>query len=671
MGKTNTSVTVKKGVKWLVLMGGFFVLYEQMGESNVSTLTLEPSVSFGKFENDSLSWEKWSSFSPNKYLEEVEKCSTPGSVAEKKAYFEAHYKNIAARKAELEQDNQVQCAPASSKLKHESHVDDTNGNISEFDVRGVEKFSVETEQIFQQKAYLEELYKKIADRMGEQEEQDTPEQYAYPELDELMHKDYTGNMSSCDDELNPLSSCDDELNPCSAEKHNGEMDQIALKKAYFEGRIKEIEGSRAERTELDKPLNSGYPKFDELQNKHHSESGHTSECTTNAHVGKNITKQVEQEVVGIEAKDTTVHDGGEKLEICATEGPSTSTQEAKRDLTMSQPVHTRSIDNGMELVITEEPSCLVSPSNPLKLEEKMENNAKTAPKKETKNLKVKDRNITVKKVSAAKEKPLTGTKKKVVPSAAKSSLVSSRTPKQAPSSHLMAASKAQPLAGTNKILVSSAAKSSPVLTPRPSKLAPASPSISASKLSGKKLNTTYLPRNKNTTPVRENKRAGPTSLHMSLNLGSPNFSVERFEPASARKSLIMEQMADKDIIKRAFSAFKNNFQELRASHDEKSIRVTKASKVLERELTTPPRKVNEGVVSHEENKRGKAFSPSVASKSDGVAEKRKDFLKKVGQKSITREVDKVQIPTRSKGKDGEVTMLKKISKTLELTRSKG
>lgn len=64
-----------------------------------SNPALEVSVSFGRFENDSLSWEKWSTFSPNKYLEEVEKCATPGSVAKKKAYFEEHYKRIAARKA--------------------------------------------------------------------------------------------------------------------------------------------------------------------------------------------------------------------------------------------------------------------------------------------------------------------------------------------------------------------------------------------------------------------------------------------------------------------------------------------------------------------------------------------------------------------------------------------
>ncbi|GLT40041.1 hypothetical protein SLA2020_141990 [Shorea laevis] len=74
---------------------------DKMRESAPVNPVLELSVSFGRFENDSLSWEKWSSFSQNKYLEEVGKCATPGSVAKKKAYFEEHYKKVAARKAEL------------------------------------------------------------------------------------------------------------------------------------------------------------------------------------------------------------------------------------------------------------------------------------------------------------------------------------------------------------------------------------------------------------------------------------------------------------------------------------------------------------------------------------------------------------------------------------------
>ncbi|XP_016469907.1 protein WVD2-like 7 isoform X2 [Nicotiana tabacum] len=68
---------------------------------------LTASVSFGRFMNESLAWEKWSSFTHNRYQEEVEKYSRPGSVAEKKAYFEAQFKKAAAKKAAalLEQQN--------------------------------------------------------------------------------------------------------------------------------------------------------------------------------------------------------------------------------------------------------------------------------------------------------------------------------------------------------------------------------------------------------------------------------------------------------------------------------------------------------------------------------------------------------------------------------------
>ncbi|XP_021677737.2 LOW QUALITY PROTEIN: protein WVD2-like 7 [Hevea brasiliensis] len=60
---------------------------------------LGQSISFGKFMSESLAWDKWSNFSHNRYVEEAERFSRPGSVAQKKAFFEAHYKNLAARKA--------------------------------------------------------------------------------------------------------------------------------------------------------------------------------------------------------------------------------------------------------------------------------------------------------------------------------------------------------------------------------------------------------------------------------------------------------------------------------------------------------------------------------------------------------------------------------------------
>ncbi|WJX81315.1 hypothetical protein P8452_64213 [Trifolium repens] len=59
----------------------------------------EESVSFGRFMTETLEWEKWSAFSHNRYVEEAERISKPGSVAQKKAFFEAHYKKLAAQKA--------------------------------------------------------------------------------------------------------------------------------------------------------------------------------------------------------------------------------------------------------------------------------------------------------------------------------------------------------------------------------------------------------------------------------------------------------------------------------------------------------------------------------------------------------------------------------------------
>ncbi|KAG9147817.1 hypothetical protein Leryth_003423 [Lithospermum erythrorhizon] len=56
------------------------------------------SISFGRFENEDLCWERRSSFSHNRYLEDAEKYSRPGSVNEKKAYFEAHFRRRALAK---------------------------------------------------------------------------------------------------------------------------------------------------------------------------------------------------------------------------------------------------------------------------------------------------------------------------------------------------------------------------------------------------------------------------------------------------------------------------------------------------------------------------------------------------------------------------------------------
>ena len=75
--------------------------------------------------SESLAWEKWSTFSNNRYLEEVERFSKPGSVALKKAYFEAHYKKKAAERAAalLGEENVAAHDVSESETKDKHHND--------------------------------------------------------------------------------------------------------------------------------------------------------------------------------------------------------------------------------------------------------------------------------------------------------------------------------------------------------------------------------------------------------------------------------------------------------------------------------------------------------------------------------------------------------------------
>ena len=86
---------------------------------------LGESISFGRYMSESLAWEKWSTFSHNRYLEEAEKFSKPGSVAQKRAYFEAHYKRKAAERAAalVEEANAAACNVSESETSDKHHND--------------------------------------------------------------------------------------------------------------------------------------------------------------------------------------------------------------------------------------------------------------------------------------------------------------------------------------------------------------------------------------------------------------------------------------------------------------------------------------------------------------------------------------------------------------------
>ncbi|KAK4381962.1 protein WVD2-like 7 [Sesamum angolense] len=105
---------------------------------------LTTSVSFGRFMSESLDWEKWSAFTHNRYLEEAEKYSKPGSVAEKKAYFEAHFKRRRAAKLLEQQNAAASVLPATSMVEDNSSFESdlaprdsssVNENIKEGEVQ--------------------------------------------------------------------------------------------------------------------------------------------------------------------------------------------------------------------------------------------------------------------------------------------------------------------------------------------------------------------------------------------------------------------------------------------------------------------------------------------------------------------------------------------------------
>lgn len=119
------------------------------------------SISFGRFESESLSWEKRSSFSHNRYLEEVEKYSKPGSVTEMKAYFEAHFKRKAllkqtsseiqdGRELLISENNDPQHLEDGNDVKHFTCFDDIphssghSNNNEETDVKRSSNENVET-----------------------------------------------------------------------------------------------------------------------------------------------------------------------------------------------------------------------------------------------------------------------------------------------------------------------------------------------------------------------------------------------------------------------------------------------------------------------------------------------------------------------------------------------
>lgn len=71
-------------------------------------------------------------------------------------------------------------------------------------------------------------------------------------------------------------------------------------------------------------------------------------------------------------------------------------------------------------------------------------------------------------------------------------------------------------------------------------------------------------KNKNYS-VSESRRVAPMSMHLSMSMNSVNSDTASSVTSSRRRSLFMEQMGDKDIVKRAFKTFQNRVNQLPSS----------------------------------------------------------------------------------------------------------
>lgn len=126
------------------------------------------SVSFGRFASESLAWERWSPFSRDRYMEDVSKYATPGSVAQKKAYFEAHYKHVAAARKENAAASNSEVLRSDDDARHESQceVEEADNNIDAENSAAFDSTFVETKQ-FGLEEVAQDVNKEVVEDGGE------------------------------------------------------------------------------------------------------------------------------------------------------------------------------------------------------------------------------------------------------------------------------------------------------------------------------------------------------------------------------------------------------------------------------------------------------------------------------------------------------------------------
>ena len=130
-------------------------------------------------------------------------------------------------------------------------------------------------------------------------------------------------------------------------------------------------------------------------------------------------------------------------------------------------------------------------------------------------------------------------------------------------------SKGSNAAKTKKKSMLPTSKASPISTPKSSKPASKTPTKTVTPASSTRKGSSPSLTRRQITSSGESRKFANKPLHMSLSLAPSN--PDPAPQSTMRRSLIMERMGDKDIVKRAFKTFHNSFNQPKTSVEDKSL----------------------------------------------------------------------------------------------------
>lgn len=132
-----------------------------------------------------------------------------------------------------------------------------------------------------------------------------------------------------------------------------------------------------------------------------------------------------------------------------------------------------------------------------------------------------------------------------------------------------------------------------------------------------------------------------------------------------KKSVILEKMGDKDIVRRVFKTFQNNSNQSRVSgEDSSSVKNQVSTRRIEGGTSTSVDKQKENgrptKVCEVDKTAAGSVRTSSGLKSDIRAEKRKEFLKKLEERSNAKEAERTRLQSKSQEeKEAEIKTLRK------------